>query len=189
MPGKGWVVAFDITRRGAFSGRSRFGVMLYWRRDVTDAANNRAKYAWEARAENYDNSTATYALGDYSWTVWVGGQKWSGSRSLDFRGGQSYLVLGTGVTGWITHDGNGDLNVAGSVSMGPASIFGSASASGTLVADRISHPAPTGLSVSRVSDSHMSLSWSLSSSYSSVLVQRRTDGGSWQQVGAPSGSA
>ncbi|WP_136051205.1 fibronectin type III domain-containing protein [Microbacterium sp. K36] len=49
--------------------------------------------------------------------------------------------------------------------------------------------APSALTVTRVSDTQHTLNWSRNATYSSVVVQRRTDGGAWQQVGAPSGNA
>lgn len=49
--------------------------------------------------------------------------------------------------------------------------------------------APSGLSVTRVSDTQHTLNWSRNATYTSVVVQRRTNDGSWQQVGAPSGNA
>lgn len=180
-------MAYETTVRGDFSGRSSFRVMLYWRRDQIDIANNRATYAWEARAENPSRSKQTYALGSYAWAVWIGAFRWDGSRNLDFRGGQEYLQLGTGVTGWISHDGNGNANIGGTVSMGPASIFGSAGASGTLVADPIPQR-PTGLTLTRVSDARVDLAWSKAGTTAGAGVQRQTDDGVWQQVGAPSGN-
>lgn len=49
--------------------------------------------------------------------------------------------------------------------------------------------APSGLTVTRVSDSRHDLSWSRNSTYTSVVVQRRTNNGGWVEVGRPSGNA
>lgn len=49
--------------------------------------------------------------------------------------------------------------------------------------------APTGLMVARVSDSQHTLNWTRNSVYTSVVVQRRTNGGSWQQIGVAAGNA
>ncbi|NJI60941.1 fibronectin type III domain-containing protein [Microbacterium oxydans] len=48
--------------------------------------------------------------------------------------------------------------------------------------------APSGLAVTRVSDTQHALNWSRNATYSSVVVQRRTDGGAWQQIGNPAGN-
>lgn len=48
---------------------------------------------------------------------------------------------------------------------------------------------PTALAVTRVSDGQQNLAWNRTSTYSSVVVQRRTDDGPWQEVGRPSGNA
>jgi hypothetical protein len=49
--------------------------------------------------------------------------------------------------------------------------------------------APTGLTITRVSDSQQTLNWTRASTYTSVVVQRSTDDGAWQQVGVASGNA
>lgn len=175
---------------GAFSGRSSFRVRVAVERAAVDASTNSSRWDWSIRVDNTTGSSATWSGGSGTYKVVINGVTVaSGTASpFDFRDGASFHTIETG-TLWIQHspDGSKSFGISGSVTS--STIFGSASASGTVVSDVIPHPAPSGLTVSRVSDSHMSLSWSLSSSYSSVLVQRRTDGGSWQQVGAPSGSA
>lgn len=49
--------------------------------------------------------------------------------------------------------------------------------------------APTDLVVTRVSDAQHTLNWNRNSTYTSVVVQRRANDGSWQQVGVASGDA
>lgn len=44
------------------------------------------------------------------------------------------------------------------------------------------------LTVARVSDSQQTLSWTRNSTNSGVVVQRRADGGAWQEIGRPSGN-
>lgn len=48
--------------------------------------------------------------------------------------------------------------------------------------------APTSLAVQRVSDGQHTLSWTRQSTYTGVLIDRRTDGGSWQRIASPSGN-
>src|SRR5690606_14275911 len=43
--------------------------------------------------------------------------------------------------------------------------------------------------ITRVSDSQQTLQWSRNATYTSVVVQRRTNDGSWQQVGVAGGNA
>lgn len=47
---------------------------------------------------------------------------------------------------------------------------------------------PTGLTITRISDGSHKLDWTRNSTYTAVPVQRRTNGGSWVQVGRPSGN-
>jgi len=49
--------------------------------------------------------------------------------------------------------------------------------------------APSALAVTRVSDSQQSLTWTRNSTYTSVIVQRSTNGGAWQSVGTAAGNA
>lgn len=49
--------------------------------------------------------------------------------------------------------------------------------------------APTGVAITRVSDSQQTLNWLRQSTYTSVVIQRSTNDGAWQQVGVASGNA
>jgi len=48
--------------------------------------------------------------------------------------------------------------------------------------------APTGLTVSRVTDAQQTLAWTRGSTYTSVVVHRKTDGGVWQEIARPAGN-
>lgn len=119
-------MAYDFAIAGQYSGRTTFDLYLYIRRDQTDAPNNRSSYAWELRARNNSGSSSSYALDQYNWAVNVGGQVVGGTHSLDFRGGQAYIVLASGTTGWYGHAADGTLNLLVGAQHGPAAIFGTA---------------------------------------------------------------
>ena len=57
------------------------------------------------------------------------------------------------------------------------------------VISRARPTAPFGLSLSRISDSQQTLNWSRYGGYSSQLVQRRVNDGSWQQIASINGTA
>lgn len=122
----------------AYPGRSAFNLYLYVTRSTVSGSS--ARWAWELRARNPNGSSQTYALDCFSWSVNVEGQAFSGCHNLDFRGGQSYLVLGSGVTGFI-NQGTGTPTINFSASHG-GSIFGVASLSGSFVADRLTTTVP-----------------------------------------------
>lgn len=169
-------MAYDISITGPYSGRSSFNLYLYVRRDQTDAANNRSSYAFQLIARNPNGSSQTYALGCYSWGVNIGGQGFSGCHSLDFRGGQSAITLGSGSTGWFGHDGNGRLTIVVDCWHGPASVFGTADPGAAyFVTDTIAKPpgAPFSVSVDQATTSSLR-----------YIFSGTTDGGSpileWQ---------
>lgn len=47
---------------------------------------------------------------------------------------------------------------------------------------------PTDLTVTRVSDTQQTLTWTRKSEYTGVVVHRSTDGGPWQEIGRPTGN-
>lgn len=86
----------------------------------------------------------------------------------------------------VNHAANG----TGSADLQMHLVYGSiaTSHSATLALPNIPRT-PGTLQVTRNSDSQHTLNWSRTSTYTSVVVQRRTDGGAWQQVGVASGNA
>ncbi|WDH77937.1 fibronectin type III domain-containing protein [Microbacterium esteraromaticum] len=175
------------TKKDAYSGRPAFYLRLYVWRSSLDIANNRSRYSWWLRAYNPDRNKLTYRLDNDPYAVNVEGDSWSGGHHLDFRGGQSYIEIASGTTGWKSHSSSGELQVNYSASHGPAGVFGSASLSGSFYTDTIPIP-PSGLTVTRVSDTQHTLQWSRHSTYTKVGINRRTDGGSWERVATPSGN-
>jgi len=87
----------------------------------------------------------------------------------------------------ITHDASGN---AGPFTVRMGLVYGSVNEShtGTLTVPSLPR-IPTGLTVTRVSDMQQSLGWTRVGTYTSVIVQRQTDDGAWQQVGVAAGNA
>lgn len=174
-----------------FSGRTSFDLRVTISLSETDIANNRARWAWSLRIDNTSGSSSTWSGGSGSYSARVDGVLvGSGTTSpFDFRDGASFHAIASGVTGWITYGTSGAKTIAIQGAVSSSTIFGSAGAAGSVVANVIPHPAHTGLTIARVSDAQHTLSWTRNSSYSSAIVQRRTDDGAWEQVAAPAGNA
>src|SRR5690606_30156725 len=120
-----------------YSGRTSFnGYLLI--EGSQDAANNQTTFRVRLYARNPNGNSQTYALNCFPWTISVGGRTWTGCHSLDFRGGQSSIVLADFWTGWFKHNSAGYLTIGMSFSHGPAGVFGTASASnGSISINRI----------------------------------------------------
>ncbi|MEZ5110927.1 MAG: fibronectin type III domain-containing protein [Microbacteriaceae bacterium] len=96
--------------------------------------------------------------------------------------------VASGATRWVetadvtvTHNANGDL---GPLTVRMQLVYGSVNESHTALLYVTSLArTPTGLSATRVSDAQVALTWTRVGSYASVIVQRSTDDGPWQQVG------
>jgi len=167
-------MAYDASISAPYSGRPAFNVYLYVRRDQTDVANNRSSYAWALYARNPAGSSQTFALDCYSWSVAVAGQTFNGCHDLDFRGGQTQIVLGSGTTGWVPHDANGNLNIIIDCYHGPAGVFGTADPNYIWFAtDRIAQvparPAPP--TVSAITTQGMKLSWTIPDNRGAAIDQ------------------
>lgn len=134
-------MAYDVWAYGTFSSRTNHRLELYFRRDQTDAPNNRSSYAWSLQAVR-TSGQRSWIYDAQPWGVGVAGQGWSGSAGLPFD--SNLVIIASGATGWCGHDGNGDLHVWGEAWMN-ASNFGNASCGNTLYSDRIARvpPAPT----------------------------------------------
>lgn len=105
----------DVT--GTYSGRPAFYLLL---RVVGNAPSG----SWELYAINPSGGTS-FALDCFTWNVSISGNGWSGCHNLDFRGGPGQILLASGSAPLAA----GANPIA--ASHGPASIFGSASASGS----------------------------------------------------------
>lgn len=128
------VLNFSLT--GPYSGRPAFnGYLLV--EGSQEAANNRTTFRVRLYARNPNGNTQTYDLDAHPWAISIGGRNWSGSHNLDFRGGQSSILLADFWTGWYNHNAAGNLTIGASFSHG-GDIFGIASGSnGSIVINRI----------------------------------------------------
>jgi len=101
-------MAYDVTSTANFGNRPAYRILLYVRRDNT--SGNSSSYAWQLRAQQ-TSSGSTWTANSYPWSVTVGGQTFTGNAaSLDFRSSNDIFVA-SGTTGFISHDGNGNLNI------------------------------------------------------------------------------
>ena len=118
----------------------------------------------------------------------TGGYRWYGTVNGSPVGGTISLPAGFGsrlLGEWVvskTQTVKLGQHATGTMGLGGAASFST----------KIARPAPNApsdLTITRVSDSQQTLNWSRHSTYTSVVVQRRTNGGSWQAVGTASGNA
>lgn len=110
-----------------YSGRPAFnGYLLI--EGTQDKPNNQTTFRVRLYARNPGGSSQTYVLDAKPWSISVGGRNWSGSHNLDFRGGQSSILIADFWTGWFKHNSAGYLTIGMSFSHGPVSIFGTAAA-------------------------------------------------------------
>lgn len=166
-------MAYDTTIEGYFddTGAGSYSLRLYVRSDQRDGANNRSSYAWELRSVWHSGSPRRYNLDATTFNVTVGGYNFSPSHNIDHRSGDE-IVLGSGTTGWIGHDGNGNLNIGISFSASEYPIFGSASAYGTLSADRLPRkPSPPGTpTFSNELPTSLTVSWTASTNNGGAAI-------------------
>lgn len=177
---------------GHFSGRNRFRLRSAVAVAQVDEANNRARWHWSERVENLDRSNLTWSRVAADASMQVNGAYVYDQRTplevFDFRDGAEFHEWASGTTGWIQYNSDGTKTIPFRGAVANAGIFGAASAEGAVVADRINHPAHSGLTVARGSDTQHTLRWTRNGAYSSAVIQRRTNDGPWQQVGAPGGN-
>jgi hypothetical protein len=123
-------MATSETGKDAYSGRPRFELRMNVTR--SDTSGNQSRYTWWLRAYNLDGTNYTWDGTAAPWTANVEGSNYSGNKALDFRGGQDYITISSGETGWKTHNSQGELTVNYSASHSKSGwIFGSASLSGS----------------------------------------------------------
>jgi hypothetical protein len=187
----------DITRTAAYSGRP-YTLYVRWWTHTNDAANNRSRYNWSAWARS-NSGYGSYALSSSGWAVRTGGEVPGGSiGSFDFRPdftGKT-IALGSGVSGWLGHDGNGNLGLLTGAYHNAPGPFNTASIGDSWVSgDRLPKvpgktPTPT---VSGISSTGMSVAWGAASRGHADIVeyqlQRATNVGFSGAVTASTGTA
>lgn len=162
-------MVYDANFTGAYSGRNQFQLRLYVRRNST--SGNSSNYAWELLAEKIAYSTA-WASDPTAWNVSIAGNNWSGTGSMDFRSVNT-RSFGSGVTGWVAHDGNGYLNFSASANHAGGGLIGSASCGGTFSADRIPQVpgAPYSVAITQVTATSMVYQFSSTTDGGSAILE------------------
>jgi len=119
---------------GHYSGRTNHTLTLNIQRAAV--GGNQSYFNWQLIATR-NSGAVSYGLDCYNYSVWVAGQNWTGCHNLDFRN-TSTITVASGYTQWVSHDGNGDLNIWIDASHTTNSVLGSADTAGTWLAiDRI----------------------------------------------------
>ena len=134
---------------------------------LSSPAPGKVSMSWSAPASNGS------AITGYRVWYWVNGV-WNAVNTTD----RSYLFT---VTPGATFTAQ--------VMAQNANGYGDLSATRSITVMEPVPNAPSGLSVARVSDAQQTLTWTRNSTYTSVVIQRSTNDGSWQQVGVASGNA
>ena len=135
-------MAYDIARSGPFdsTGGNGYSLYLYVRRDLTDVANNRSSYAWQLKIVFTSGVNLRWSSDPHTFGVTVGSQTFYPSAAPDMRG-VSERVLGSGTTGWFSHDSNGNLNINVRAWANSVPSFGGAdTGSNTFATDKITRP-------------------------------------------------
>jgi hypothetical protein len=127
----------DATLSAGFSGRPYTQhLRVYSASD--DTANNRSAYGFQFYCTS-NSGYGSFATDSFPWSIQVGSYTQSGSSSLDFRPDSAGKALyqASGTTGYMTHDGNGNLNFTVAFTWNGVSVFGNASGSTTMSGDRL----------------------------------------------------
>jgi len=137
-------MSYNAQWNATCSNRTDHRIEFYIQRNAT--SGNSSNYYWQLGMRRMGAWYGTYTGSQEPWSVYVGGQI-NGSSSYPFSSGTSFILMGSGTSGWFGHDANGNMSmwVDGQQH---GSFFGYCIAGGTFYADRIPKPppAPTPLS-------------------------------------------
>lgn len=166
---------------------------------VNGPVQNRGQIRWWYSVDGYSASAdfVTVRVDAYfyqsSWTQEYNGSKsWSGTWGSGSAGQAYFLTAGQQVK--IVTTGGVRVPLTGSArtvqfSVSTSHFYGATSHTLSVPVPARYASTPTNLKVTRNSDVSHLLQWSRQSTYSSVVVQRSTNGGAWTQVARPSGNA
>lgn len=127
--------------------------------------------------------SSSYINGTWSKSWWGGWGSGSAGQTYNMSPNQSILLVSSSFSVALSDS-------AQYIGFGAQAnhFFGSSSASVDVYIPPRYALTPTALGAAWVSDSQINLTWTRNSTYSSVVVQRQTDDGLWQQVAAPVGN-
>lgn len=154
-------MAFDYRTTAPYPARSNHYLELYVRRDTTDVANNRSTYAWSLSAHRNGGWGGSFNAGALPYAVSVAGQGFTGSAPLNFSSGVADLTLASGVTGWVSHDAAGYLNIAVAASHGGGQFGVADTGYSWFATDRIPKKpgAPDWINATEVGINSMRINW------------------------------
>lgn len=116
---------------------------------------------------------------------------WGGGITQQFAVGANSTTYYTGFQNTAYYNANGEVSVQWGGALNTNNVISfSQSVSAWFALPSIAPLALTGLSVTRVSDSQQTLSWSIPSGVTntSVIIQRRMDDGAWATIAQPAGN-
>ncbi|KAM9866748.1 hypothetical protein ACIFOC_00440 [Leucobacter aridicollis] len=138
------------------------------------------------KATAYFMSVAPYSQyfsGTKSWSgTWGSG---SGAQAYNLPAGTRVAIVATSGTSVTLTDAQQTRSFTATA----YHFFGSTTSTLTVKIPPRYARTPTGLTITRSSDTSHRLNWTRNSTYTSVVVQRQTNGGAWTQVGRPTGNA
>lgn len=175
---------YDSTRSG-LSGGYLYGIVNLL---GTNVAGNMSQIRCRVAIYNDQGNGPAFNNNGATWSIAGMGTSGSGTwtPAIPYSEGQNIFDL----TFWVGHFADGTLSGTVSMTTGATGTpRGGPSTVGVAVALPSIPRTPTSLSASRVSDARIDLAWTRVSSSTAVVVQRRTDAGSWVEIGRPGGNA
>lgn len=163
----------------------------------SNGAHSWAGIDYSVSAINQSTSVVTLTVQLYykfeGWSnSWTGSNNvsysgsWSGSGTFNPNASGNITVLVHSITRQVTlTDSSQSFTYGASILTGT----GTASVSRTVSVGARFARTPTGVTIARISDSSHRIDWTRGSTYTAAVVQRSANGGSWVQVGRPTGNA
>lgn len=143
---------------GEFSGRPTFWLRADMTWLQTDFANNRTLWRWSLQVVNSTQTSQTWNADPHPYSMVVNGQIVADSSAavLDFRDGALSHPITEGQI-WVPHNSDGNKTISFTGQMVTSSIFGNATASGSVAAPNAGTvpPAPSPLRLDQITSSSM----------------------------------
>lgn len=143
---------------GEFSGRPTFWLRADMTWLQTDFANNRTLWRWSLQVVNSTQTSQTWNADPHPYSMVVNGQIVADASAavLDFRDGALSHAIAEGQI-WVPHNSDGNKTISFTGQMVTSSIFGNATASGSVAAPNAGTvpPAPDPLRLDQITSSSM----------------------------------